>query len=231
MTLPPRMIPKILAMLTTQLTCDKCERRFGIDDARAGDKVQCPICGDVNVIRASQVIQADVAGTVPAPSSSDAAVAAGYPSKTGPEADVLRLRPAMMRARPGSFFLLMLGAVGGAIGAVISGVILMVPLLIGCAIVALACIICLTVWRINTHHDGLLITTRRIIDREGLLSKNTSEIMLKDIRHVTINQTFWDRVWNVGTLSLSSSADDGVEIHMENLAKPLMVKGVIDMYR
>ena len=70
-----------------------------------------------------------------------------------------------------------------------------------------------------------------MIDREGLLSKNTSEIMIKDIRQVVVQQTFVDRLFNVGTISFSSSAGDGVEVSMEHVAKPAHVKRVIDMYR
>jgi len=86
-------------------------------------------------------------------------------------------------------------------------------------------------WRIKTMHDGLLITTRRIIDRSGLLSKKTSEVMLKDIRHVVVTQKFMERLFSVGTLAISSSSDDGVEIYMQDVPKPEEVKRIIDLYR
>jgi uncharacterized membrane protein YdbT with pleckstrin-like domain len=87
------------------------------------------------------------------------------------------------------------------------------------------------IWKFQTMHDGLRLTTRRIVDREGLFSKNTSEILLRDIRHVMVKQTFMQRVMGIGTLALSSAADDGVEIHMEHLADPDEVKRIIDLYR
>lgn len=226
-------------MPTLELCCDKCNGRFAVDDAAPGDKVACPLCGDINIARDSQVMQGRaVTASLPDATSSgvDAApdsetARAGLPSKHGPEVDLMRLRPAMLRAKPVRFLSLALGAVGGLVGAVVTVAMGLIPVAIGAGVVALACAITLGVWRVYTHHDGLLITTRRIIDREGLLSKNTSEILLKDIRHVLVKQSFWERLWNVGTLSLSSSSDQGVEIFMKHLAKPHEVKRTIDLYR
>jgi hypothetical protein len=199
------------------LTCDRCEKPFAVDDARPGDKVACPGCGDVSVVKAA--------------AGSDPAAAAGFPARDGPEADVLHLRPVLFRSHPGRFALLLLGVLGGAAAGVTGVVTAVVPVAAIGGGVCLACLAGFGVWKIYSLHDGLLITTRRVIDREGLLSKNTSEIMIKDIRQVVVQQTFVDRLFNVGTISFSSSAGDGVEVSMEHVAKPAHVKRVIDMYR
>ncbi len=199
------------------LSCDRCEKPFAVDDANPGDKVACPSCGDVSVVKAS--------------AAADPAVAAGYPPRDGPEADVMRLRPVLFRSHPVRFACLLLGSLGG-MAAGVTG--LVVANLVLAAIgggVAFACLIGFGVWKIHSMHDGLLVTTRRIIDREGLLSKNTSEVMIKDIRQVMVQQTFIDRIFNVGTISFSSSAGDSVEVSMEHVAKPEHVKRIIDLYR
>lgn len=64
--------------------CDNCEKVLEFDDSQAGQKVPCPHCGDVNVV----------------PAASDRAAAAGLPPDSGPEKDVLVLRPSMLRAHP-----------------------------------------------------------------------------------------------------------------------------------
>ena len=137
----------------------------------------------------------------------------------------------MLRAQPFKFILLAAGVLGGIAGAIAASVAVLIPVAIIAGILALACAIALGIWKFQTMHDGLLITTRRIVDREGLFSKNTSEILLRDIRHVVVKQTFTDRIFNVGTLALSSAADDGVEIYMEHLARPDEIKKIIDLYR
>lgn len=161
----------------------------------------------------------------------DPAAAAGYPSKHGPEVDVLKLRAAMVRANPFLFALISLAIVGGGIGGIITLFFAPPMALIGGGIFV-AGMIALGIWKLFSLHDRLVLTTRRIIDREGLFSKRTSEVMYKDIRNVVVNQSFFDRILNVGTIAISTSAsDNGVEIYMEHLAKPHEIKKVIDLYR
>lgn len=209
--------------MTTRLHCDRCDKPFDTD-AQPGDKVKCPHCADVNIVRATSHGKA----VTPAP---DRAAAAGYPPATGPETDVLRIRPAMLRAKPLRFFGLWVGVVLGVVG----GIMLLAPMLpaaIACFILAVACGLVLSVWKFYTLHDRLRITTRRIVDREGLFSKRTSEILIKDIRNVVVNQTFWQRLWGVGSVAISSAAaDNGIDIEMSDVPRPEEVKRVLDFYR
>ena len=207
-------------MPTATLTCDNCDKPFSVDDVNIGDKVKCPICADVSVVR-----------SLSSRAEEDRAAAAGLPAKHGPEVDVRRLRPAMFRAQPLKFLLLSLGTLGGITGAIVASMAAMLPVAAIAAVVAVACVVMFGIWKFQTMHDGLLLTTRRIVDREGLFSKNTSEILLRDIRHVVVKQTFSQRLMGIGTLALSSAADDGVEIYMEHLADPDEVKRIIDLYR
>jgi hypothetical protein len=208
-------------MAQTTLTCDRCDKPFAVEDANIGDKVQCPLCGDVNIIRAGAAkAQVD-----------DAAAAAGYPPRLGPEVDVCRLRPAMMRSRPLVFFGTLLVGVAGCAGGIFGATTGLLPAAVGGAIAAIVAFGYLGYWKFQTLSDGIRITTRRIVDVTGLFSKNTSEVMIKDIRHVVVKQTFWQRIWNVGSLSILTAASDGVEVYMEQLAKPHEVKRIIDLYR
>src|SRR5262249_43447333 len=95
-----------------QLRCDKCEKLIEVDDARPGDKVECPACGDINVVRT-------VAARVAPAAAPDRAGAAGYPPSTGPEVDVLVLRPAMFRSRPMAYTGVVVLILGGLAGAVL----------------------------------------------------------------------------------------------------------------
>jgi len=211
-----------------RIICDKCEKPFEVD-AQPGDKVECPRCGDVNIVRVAAGATS-AAAAAPA-AKEDRAAAAGHPPAFGPEVNVIRLRPAMFRAKPFRFLLLVVGLFGGAAGALVLLSMEHKPWAIAAGAGGLLSGIVLAGWRIKTMHDGLLITTRRIIDRSGLLSKKTSEVMLKDIRHVVVTQKFMERLFSVGTLAISSSSDDGVEIYMQDVPKPEEVKRIIDLYR
>src|SRR4051812_10900244 len=73
------------------ITCDRCEKPIEVPNPLMGQRVTCPSCGDVNIIR--------TLSNSPAPSS-DRAAAAGYPPALGPEQDVMIVRPAIFRAKP-----------------------------------------------------------------------------------------------------------------------------------
>jgi hypothetical protein len=87
------------------------------------------------------------------------------------------------------------------------------------------------VWKIKTLGAALEITNKRTVERRGLFSKATSEVVHDNIRNVQVDQTFWQRVWKVGALGLSSSGQDGIEIHMQHVPKPEEVRRIIDLYR
>lgn len=205
-----------------EIRCDNCEGTIRVENPIVGQKVKCPSCGDINILRAAQSIGA-------AAPQKDRAAEAGYPPAFGPEADVLRLRPAMIRARPGKFF----GLVSLALAALIGGGLLgfITPLAIGCLVVAGLALALLLLWRLQTMGDGLRVTTKRTIDRRGIFSRHTSEVLHADIRNIQISQTFWQRLWGVGTIAISCSAEHEDEVEMSDVPNPEKVRNVIDLYR
>ena len=89
----------------------------------------------------------------------------------------------------------------------------------------------LGVWKVHTLSEGLRITTKRTVEIKGLLSKATSEVLHADIRNIQVEQTFFERVCNVGFLSLSSSAENQDVVEMSDVPDPGKVKSIIDLYR
>ena len=51
----------------------------------------------------------------------------------------------------------------------------------------------------------MILTDKKIIKREGLLSKYTAEISYRDVKSIQIKQSFWQRVFKVGTIGIASS--------------------------
>ncbi len=199
-----------------KIKCDKCERVIEVEPAKAGQKIQCPSCGDTNLV----------------PAKVDRAAAAGFPSDSGPEQRVLIVRKAMFRAHPILISFLSLVAVGGLIGGTTMaltgiGLVGAIPTWL-LAIVAAGW---LGVWKFLTFGETLEITNKRSILHLGILRKNTTEVLHDNIRNVQVDQSFWNRVWNVGTMGISSSAQAGVEIEAKHIPKPHHVRKVIDLYR
>ncbi len=219
-----------------EIRCDKCDRIFEAPDDSAGRKVECPRCGDVNIVDLAQArprvnTQANP-GAIP---TDDRASLAGYPPAHGPEQDVLLIRQAMFRARPLTFLGLLLVVLGGGVGALMlssqAGTGGRAALAVACLVGALAALVILIIWKVLTLDSRLRITTKRTIESVGLFSKSTSEILHKHIRNFTVSQSFWQRLWNVGTVGISSAAEDQTEIVMKDVPRPKEIHRVIDLYR
>lgn len=207
------------------IRCDNCNGPIDVNDRRIGEKVSCPKCGDVNIVRAAGEVSGAGAAPGAAPASGEARSGSG-------EEVVLVVRRAMFRARPFLFSLLVLGILAGIAGIVVPLILVVTaPLAIIGGVVAIGCTIALLVWRVSTMRDELRITSRRTIQRVGLLNKRTSEVLHAHIRNVTIEQTFWGRVLGVGSITISSSADEGDEIAMKDVPQPIRVRETIDRYR
>ncbi len=204
-----------------QIRCDRCDKSIELDAAVVGQKVTCPHCGDVNVIRSAVPQQAP-----------DRAAQAGYPPAQGPEAPVMTVRPALARSRPLSFFLAIIILLAGAVGGImLASTGAGMPLALVCGGAAVVAIGIILYWKILSLSEGLKITTKRLVDTEGLFSKATSEVLHADIKNVQVRQTFWQRIWGVGTLAVSTAAENEDEIEIPGVPDPGKVRSIIDLYR
>lgn len=218
-----------------RIECDNCEKPFEVEDTEAGGKVPCPECGDVNRIPAPAAAaptppKSD--SSTPPASQADRAADAGLPPDHGPEQRVVKVRRCWFRSRPLKFSLMVLVLVGCLTGMVyghfqewkdwttwlwLIGVVVSV----------------LTVgwWWVDRLSAALEITNKRTIMHTGFLSRSTSEVVHDNIRNVLVDQSFWQRVWGVGRLGISSSGQDGVEVSVNHLRNPGELRKMIDLYR
>jgi uncharacterized membrane protein YdbT with pleckstrin-like domain len=63
-------------------------------------------------------------------------------------------------------------------------------------------------WR-NTHY---VITTHRLLFREGVLARRGRDIGLSRITDVSYRQTLWERIINSGTLTIESAGEGGATV-------------------
>lgn len=210
--------------------CDNCDKIIEVQDDLAGQKVACEACGDINVMPdAPNARNSPSTGRGPTPESM------GLPPDRGPEQHALHVRPAMVRAKPMVFLAHLLVLVAGLVGVGwgLAGDLtgLKTAALIGGGLAAVVSGGSLAIWKVKTLSHALEITNKRTVLRTGLLSRATSEVVHDNIRNVQVTQTFWQRIWKVGTLGLSSSGQDGIEIEITDLPNPERIRKIIDAYR
>ncbi len=190
----------------------------------AGRKVECPSCGDVNLVPV-RIAEPPVRPVAKAPGPAP-----------GPEAEperlVLKVRPAMLRSRPPWAALVLLLLILGVGGVIYAGFIRpRNDLLAVSVIAALIGAAVLLVWKVLSLTASLEVTNKRSIATRGLLSRATSEVLHEDIRNVQITQSFWQRVWRVGRIGISSAGQEEVEIIVDNVPSPDRIRRLIDGFR
>ncbi|MEX2217844.1 MAG: PH domain-containing protein [Phycisphaerales bacterium] len=220
-----------------RLTCDNCEKVLEVPESARGQKARCPACGDVRVIPAdAPSAGADAAAGAggAAGSQAGAARAPATGPGAGPEQRVMLVRPAMFRARPFTFLLLAALLFGGLGVAGYFGMVRTAPsqagVWMGLAAAVLG-VVGFGLWWLRKLDLSLEITTKRTIERRGLLSRHTSEVRHRDIRNLQVSQSFFQRLMGVGRLGISSAGQDEIEIVADDLPRPTRIRDAIDRYR
>ncbi|HEX4979312.1 MAG TPA: PH domain-containing protein [Acidimicrobiales bacterium] len=71
-----------------------------------------------------------------------------------------------------------------------------------------------------------VVTTERLIAREGVIAKKGKEIPLERINDITFNQTVRERLMGAGDLMIQSGGELGQQ-HFSNIRRPAIVQGEI----
>lgn len=161
----------------------------------------------------------------------DRAEKAGLPPDSGPEQDVRRVRTAMLRAAPFRFIslsALVLAAIGFGVWFAYENRPVVAAIV---GVIGLGAFGWLLFWKVQTYATRLRVTNKRTVMTTGLFSRATTEVVHDNIRNVKIDQSFWERVWNVGRISIASSGTDDEEIEMAGVPNPHELARIIDLYR
>lgn len=222
------------------ITCDRCDRGFPVDEHAVGAKVQCPYCGDVNVVRAGDALgpapvapgtSPTVGGGVAPAAATDRASALGLPPAGGPEQTVINVPGAMFRARPIRATLVSLAflfSTGSALYLGYKGLGTW-PIVLGA--MAAVFFLILAWWKLIAFSERLTITTKRVVLTKGIFSKRTVESLHRTIQEIEISQTFWHRILGIGKMSISNASDKGEEIVIPDAPDPYRLRQIIDAYR
>jgi uncharacterized membrane protein YdbT with pleckstrin-like domain len=80
-------------------------------------------------------------------------------------------------------------------------------LILAVALVLLLTVVLVPVLRWRTTH--YVITTHRLLFREGIMARRGRDIGLSRITDVSYRQSLWDRIINSGTLTIESAGESG----------------------
>jgi uncharacterized membrane protein YdbT with pleckstrin-like domain len=113
---------------------------------------------------------------------------------------------------PVVWFLLIVGGASFGMGAIPAGrqqgVYRLLILVLAVVLLVAVVLVPLLRWR-TTHY---VITTHRLLFREGIMSRRGRDIGLSRITDVSYRQTLWDRIINSGTLTIESAGESGATI-------------------
>ena len=112
--------------------------------------------------------------------------------------------------------------VAAVIGLVASGVALAVVL--GAAVLALVVLVGL-VKRMATRY---VITTERLHIRRGILAKKTQETRVQRVQNVNTEQSFFERLMQVGTVDFDTAGSDDSEFRFVGVGNPEDVVRAVD---
>ncbi len=83
-------------------------------------------------------------------------------------------------------------------------------LVLAVALVLLLALVLVPLLRWRTTH--YVITTHRVLFREGIMARRGRDIGLSRITDVSYTQTLWERIINSGTLTIESAGDSGATV-------------------
>lgn len=81
-------------------------------------------------------------------------------------------------------------------------------------------------FEISIWSNRYSITTHRITYSKGLLSEDAISLQYRYVTDVSLQQNFWQKILNFGTLTVNSSGDQG-SITLQDISHPLDVKKII----
>lgn len=90
-------------------------------------------------------------------------------------------------------------------------------------------LLALGAWYLGTLANRLTVTERHIRHRKGLLSKNVKEIAIQKVKSVEIDQSFVQRMTNVGTVRIFTTGDIP-EIVLGGLPSPTIIQDEVAKY-
>ncbi|WP_295539886.1 PH domain-containing protein [uncultured Thiohalocapsa sp.] len=89
----------------------------------------------------------------------------------------------------------------------------------------------LLLWWLQCMALKVTVTNKRVIVREGILSKRTNEVYHAHIRNIRVSQPVVQRLADVGKVEIASAGSATYEISVEDLPDVQEIQKIVDRYR
>jgi hypothetical protein len=99
------------------------------------------------------------------------------------------------------------------------------------ALLAVGAALVFVFWWIRSWLITVTVTSKRTTYREGVISRAMTEVQHDDVRNLQIEQNLLDRILGIGNIAISSSGEDGMEIHAIGIPGPDRIAEVIRKYQ
>lgn len=83
-------------------------------------------------------------------------------------------------------------------------------------------------WWFASYSDRLVLTNDEVAYIKGVFNTSLTEVRLSDIRAVEVEQSFWGKLVDIGTVRIASAGSDGWEIDIAGLPSPGKVRRIIN---
>lgn len=71
------------------------------------------------------------------------------------------------------------------------------------------------------------VTLESVTEERGLLSRTSSEVRIRDIRNMVVQQTAMNRLLGIGSVAFSSAAGDKAEVTFRDVPRPHAVRDLV----
>ena len=89
----------------------------------------------------------------------------------------------------------------------------------------------LLIWWLWCQSTLYEITNLRVVEKTGILSRNTNEVRHVDVRNVKMNQGIFQRILGTGSVAISSAGQSDIELTMRNIEEPEKIVDTIRTYQ
>lgn len=76
---------------------------------------------------------------------------------------------------------------------------------------------------LKIYGAGYLVTTESLTQRSGLISRNTSQVDIQDVRNIQVKQGIAERIFGLGSVLVSTAGQAGMEVEFWGIKGPEML--------
>ncbi len=216
-----------MQVLTSQ--CPYCSHQVDSTLEHLDGPIVCPECKKPFELEIPTAVVTSVQ-EIDERSASKRRMAAGPDERT-----LAEVHPVVFRARPiatiilaSVFLICVVAMILSVTGMAVAGVTLDDTVRLGpaslttwvCAATALLIVWVALYWVLLSRFTTLTVTDDRTVFQRGIISRETSEVQHDDVRNIQLNQSFAQRLLNVGGIGISSSGQDDLEVVATRLPHP-----------